>query len=481
MTLGKCTRIFSAEPESWLTTGIPSGIYQKCFNCWQLSGKNPVFTSPLDFCRIQWAFFIHPLTKKEETSMSFEAFNLHSTITAGVKALGYTSPTPIQREAIPAVMSGRDVMGLAQTGTGKTAAFGLPILHRLLPGPKGRVRALILGPTRELTEQTHMAFGGMGRSTRLRSAAIYGGVGMQPQLDALRRGVDIVAACPGRLLDHLRRKTIDLSRVEVLVLDEADQMFDMGFLPEIRKIVKQLPRSRQNLLFSATMPPDIKSLADEILRDPLRVQIGRTAPAASVAHTFYPVATRAKDALLRKILDSTTTRAVLVFTRTKRRSKNLARLLEESGYEAAALHGDLSQNNRRKAMEGFRSGQYKILVATDVAARGIDVSGISHVINYDIPDTVDAYTHRIGRTGRASETGDAFTFVCQEDQGLLRAITRLLGNQDKYRMMERFGGPDSIQEPAQARMRVPARRHPAPRSFSAKPRPRGARCGSCSA
>jgi len=402
--------------------------------------------------------------------MSFETFHLHSSITAGLKTLGFSIPTAIQREAIPAVMAGRNVMGLAQTGTGKTAAFGLPILNRLLAGPQGKVRALILAPTRELTEQTHKAIGGMGRGTRLRSAAIYGGVGMQPQFDALRRGVDIVAACPGRLLDHIRRKTIDLSRVEALVLDEADQMFDMGFLPDIRKIVKHLPRTRQNLLFSATMPPDIKSLADEILHDPVRVQIGHTAPVESVAHTFYPVATRSKDALLRKILDTTPTSAVLVFTRTKRRSKNLARVLEESGYDATALHGNLSQSNRRKAMEGFRCGRYKILVATDVAARGIDVRGISHVINYDIPDTVDAYTHRIGRTGRASETGDAFTFVCQEDQGLLRSITRLLGNRDKYRVMERFGGADPVQAGAQARVRVADRRYTGPRSFSARPR-----------
>jgi ATP-dependent RNA helicase RhlE len=402
--------------------------------------------------------------------MSFELFNLHASIVAGVKALGYATPTPIQREAIPLVMEGRDVMGLAQTGTGKTAAFVLPILQRLLAGQPGKVRALILGPTRELTEQTHTAIGRMGRITRTRSAAVYGGVGMQPQLDALRRGVDIVSACPGRLLDHIRRGTIDLSRVEVLVLDEADQMFDMGFLPEIRKILKHLPRTRQTLLFSATMPPDIKSLADEILRNPVRVQIGHTAPAASVAHTFYPVGAGSKDALLKSILGKTPTGAVLVFTRTKRRSKNLARLLEEAGFEAAALHGNLSQNNRRKAMDGFRSGRYKILVATDVAARGIDVRGISHVINYDIPDTVDAYTHRIGRTGRACETGDAFTFVCQEDQELLRAITRLLGARDKYRVMERFGGADSSHQGAAARTGTAARCRPAIRSFVAKPR-----------
>jgi ATP-dependent RNA helicase RhlE len=402
--------------------------------------------------------------------MSFEHFNLHSSITAGVKALGYAAPTPIQREAIPPVMEGRDLVGLAQTGTGKTAAFVLPILQRLLAGPQGKVRALILGPTRELTEQTHTAIGQMGRSTRIRSAAVYGGVGMQPQLDALRRGVDMVAACPGRLMDHIRRGTIDLTCVEVLVLDEADRMFDMGFLPEIRKILKYLPRKRQTLLFSATMPSDIRHLADEILHEPVRVQIGPTAPAAGVAHTFYPVATHSKDALLKNILNTTQSRAVLVFTRTKRRSKNLARLLEESGYEAAALHGNLSQNNRRKAMDGFRSGRYKILVATDVAARGIDVRGVSHVINYDIPDTVDAYTHRIGRTGRACETGDAFTFVCHEDQGLLRAITHLLGDRQNYRVMERFGGADRPHAGATARDRAAApSRHPY-RTFSARPR-----------
>jgi superfamily II DNA/RNA helicase len=247
-------------------------------------------------------------------------------------------------------------------------------------------------------------------------------------------------------------------------------MFDMGFLPEIRKILKQLPRARQTLLFSATMPPDIKRLADEILRNPVRVQIGHTAPAAGVAHTFYPVGTGSKDALLKSILGTTPTSAVLVFTRTKRRSKNLARLLEEAGFEAAALHGNLSQNNRRKAMDGFRSGRYRILVATDVAARGIDVRGISHVINYDIPGTVDAYTHRIGRTGRACETGDAFTFVGHEDQDLMRAITRLLGARDKYRVMERFGGVDSSHRGAAARAGTAAHRRPAIRSLVAKPR-----------
>jgi ATP-dependent RNA helicase RhlE len=384
--------------------------------------------------------------------MSFEIFQLHPSLTAGVKALGYTRPTPIQREAIPPVMQGLDVMGLAQTGTGKTAAFGLPILNRLMASPRGKVRALILGPTRELIEQTHQALGRMAPGAGLARAAVYGGVGIQGQIDALRRGVDIVSACPGRLLDHLRRGTIDLSGVEVLVLDEADQMFDMGFLPEIRRIVSRLPRTRQTLLFSATMPEEIRRLSAEMLRRPVRVELGHTAPAAGVAHTFYPVSLGAKESLLKSILDTTATRAVLVFARTKRRSKNLARMLADCGYEAAALHGNLSQNNRRKAMDGFRSGRFKILVATDVAARGIDVREVSHVINYDIPETVEAYTHRIGRTGRASESGDAFTFVCPEDQGLLAAITRLLGSRDRYRVMERFGGPE---RPAEFREAAP--------------------------
>lgn len=370
--------------------------------------------------------------------MSFEKFNFHEKILAGVEALGYTEPTPIQAQSIPPILAGNDVMGLAQTGTGKTAAFVLPILQRLMQGPRKKVRALIIAPTRELTEQTHKFIGQLGRRTGLRSLSVYGGVNIRPQIIALSRGVGIVSACPGRLLDHIQRRTIDVSHIDVLVLDEADHMFDMGFLPDIKKIVSYLPSQRQTLLFAATMPEEIKALADKVLTDPVLVQIGRRAPVASVAHAFYPVETDRKTDLLKKILNNNEIGPVLVFTRTKIRAMRVAQQLDRSGYNATALHGNLSQNNRQKALDGFGRGRYKILVATDVAARGIDVRGISHVINYDIPDTVDAYTHRIGRTGRASETGDAFTFVTGSDTGPASSIKRVLGNQVKHCVMEGF-------------------------------------------
>ncbi len=399
--------------------------------------------------------------------MNFNRFNLNPTIMAGVQALGYTTPTPIQLEAIPPIMEGKDVIGLAQTGTGKTAAFVLPILQRLMPGRRGGVRALIIAPTRELTEQTLQSTRQLGRKTGLACVSIYGGASMQAQVDALRRGADIVSACPGRLLDHLRRKTITLSKVEVLVLDEADQMLDMGFLPDIRAILKHLPAGRQTLLFSATMPPEINTLARDVLRDPVRVQIGRSAPAETVSHTFCPVETNAKNSLLHHILKTAATGLVLVFTRTKQRSKRVAQQLEASGYEAAALHGNLSQNNRQKAIQGFRAGRYKILVATDIAARGIDVCGVSHVINYDIPATADAYTHRIGRTGRACATGEAITFVSSEDRGLAREIGNLIGGKLKV-LANRVAGaalPAAVPRPSGA----------GPRSFSSYRRPAGGR------
>jgi ATP-dependent RNA helicase RhlE len=382
--------------------------------------------------------------------MNFEQFQLHEKILAGVIASGYTDPTPIQAESIPAIMEGRDVMGLAQTGTGKTAAFVLPILQRLLGGPQGKVRALIIAPTRELTEQTHEAIGQLGCNTKLRSLSIYGGVGIQPQIQALRRGVDIISACPGRLLDHLSRKTVNLSKIEVLVLDEADQMFDMGFLPDIRKIIKQLPAVRQTLLFSATMPDDIRGLAGDILKNPVSFQINHSQPASTVAHTFYPVETQRKNVLLDKILADTKTGPVLVFTRTKIRSKRVAQHLDQSGYKTAALHGNLSQSQRQKALDGFKSGRFKILVATDVAARGIDVRKVSHVINYDIPNTAEAYTHRIGRTGRACETGDAFTFVTCEDKIITRSIDKLLGGNLKYCSLEGFPNISAVLNGASA-------------------------------
>ncbi len=370
--------------------------------------------------------------------MSFSSFKLHPKIDAGVKALGYETPTPIQIQAIPAVLDGKDVMGLAQTGTGKTAAFVLPILQRLLPGPRGRVRSLIITPTRELAEQTHTSIGELGRNTHLRSCAIYGGVSVNAQIKKLQAGVDIVVACPGRLLDHLNQKTIDLARLEVLVVDEADRMFDMGFLPDVRRIVKLLPSKRQTLMFSATMADDIRRLTDEVLRDPVRVKIGHTAPANTVSHALYPVAQHLKTALLMTLLKQTDTESILVFTRTKHRAKRIGQQLEKAGYRAASLQGNLSQNKRQDALDGFRNGSYQILVATDIAARGIDVSSISHVINYDMPDTTDAYTHRIGRTGRAAKTGDAFTFVTSEDEPLVRSIERVLGAKMERRMLKDF-------------------------------------------
>ncbi|HDQ03993.1 MAG TPA: DEAD/DEAH box helicase, partial [Deltaproteobacteria bacterium] len=364
--------------------------------------------------------------------MSFQKFELHEKIQTGVRMLGYQKPTPIQLQAIPPIMEGRDLMGLAQTGTGKTAAFVLPILHRFMEKPLGHVRALIIAPTRELSEQTLEAIKQLGRKTKLRSTAVYGGVSIHNQINRLRGNVEIISACPGRLLDHIERGTIDLSHVEVLVLDEADHMFDMGFLPDVRKIVKHLPKKRQTLLFSATMPDDVRKLAMDLLRNPVNIQIGHTAPVMTVAHRFYPVQMGIKTALLKDILDTTEMESVLVFTRTKSRAKSLALQLDRSGHKVISLHGNLTQQKRKQALDGFRDGRYEIMVATDIAARGIDVTRISHVINYDMPSTADAYTHRIGRTGRAAKTGDAFTFVTGDDMGLAHSLKRILGEKLQY-------------------------------------------------
>jgi ATP-dependent RNA helicase RhlE len=360
--------------------------------------------------------------------MNFQEFDFHPSVAAGVKAAGYTSPTPIQEQSIPSVMAGCDVMGLAQTGTGKTAAFVLPILHRLMQGERGRVRALIVAPTRELAEQINEAITLMGRQTHLKSMTIYGGVPVNSQIEKLKRGVDIIVACPGRLLDHLGQRTIDLTWVEVLVLDEADQMFDMGFLPDIRKILKHIPSQRQTLLFSATMPDDIRKLANDILCQPVTVQAGSTAPPVTVTHALYPVSQHLKTPLLLELLRHSDTESVLIFTRTKHRAKRLGEQLEKAGYKAASLQGNLSQNRRKAALDGFRDGTFQILVATDIAARGIDVSQISHVVNYDIPDTAEAYIHRIGRTGRAARSGDAFTLVTTDDTIMVRTIEKKLNS-----------------------------------------------------
>jgi ATP-dependent RNA helicase RhlE len=376
------------------------------------------------------------MKEKEKEKMSFEKFELHAKVFAGVQAQGYIKPTPIQVESIPPIMEGRDVMGIAQTGTGKTAAFVLPILQRLMQGSRGHVRALIIAPTRELSEQTNKAIGELGLRTQLKSASIYGGVSIQGQIKKLRDKVEIISACPGRLLDHINRGTIDLSKIEVLVLDEADHMFDMGFLPDIRRIVKHLPAQRQTLLFSATMPDDVRALANDLLHNPVNIKIGFTAPVESVTHRFYPVQMESKTALLKDILDNTDTESVLIFTRTKSRARSLARQLDSSGYKVISLHGNLTQQKRQQALDGFRDGRYEIMVATDIAARGIDVTRISHVINYDMPSTADAYTHRIGRTGRASKTGDAFTFVTGQDVVLAHSLKRVLGEKLQYRSVD---------------------------------------------
>ena len=370
--------------------------------------------------------------------MNFKLFNLHPHIEAGIQALGYTTATPIQTQAIPCILQNRDMIGQAQTGTGKTAAFVLPILQRLIGGPRKHVRALILAPTRELAEQTHRVIDQMGHYTKLKSVAIYGGVSQTSQIGTLHNGAEIVVACPGRLIDLMDQGAIDLTRIETLVIDEADRMFDMGFLPDIRKILSRLPRNRQTLLFSATMPEDIRKLAERIMHHPATVQVDDAVPVATVAHALYPVEQHLKPALLMKLLDSAEMQSVLVFTRTKARADRLTKNVKKSGFPAAALHGDLSQSKRQNAINGFRSGKYQVLVATDIAARGIDISQISHVINYDMPDTVDAYTHRIGRTGRASRTGDAFTFVTRQEKAFVWAIEKTLGEHLERRVLEDF-------------------------------------------
>ncbi|HOO45492.1 MAG TPA: DEAD/DEAH box helicase [Deltaproteobacteria bacterium] len=392
--------------------------------------------------------------------MTFEPFNLHPDISAAVAEQGYTSPTPIQENAIPHILKSIDVLGLAQTGTGKTAAFVLPLLNRLIEGPRRKVRALILAPTRELAAQIHEAVTSLGRHTRLRSIAVFGGVSMEPQIRSLSRGVEIIVACPGRLLDHMSRGNIDLSALEILVIDEADRMFDMGFLPDIRRITKQLPRRRQTLLFSATMPDDIRRLSADVLNDAVTVQIDHKKPVANISHVLYPVEQHLKTALLKELLRRTETDSVLIFTRTKHRAKKLAEQLGSAGLKATSLQGNLSQNQRQNAIEGFRNGSYKILVATDIAARGIDVSAITHVINYDMPDTAEAYTHRIGRTGRVSRTGEAFTFVTNQDTSMAYNIECILGAAVEQKTLPGFdyekpgpGNPFQAARPGRQRRR----------------------------
>jgi ATP-dependent RNA helicase RhlE len=370
--------------------------------------------------------------------VNFNSFDVNPTLLANIRALGYETPTPIQIQTIPAILEGKDVMGLAQTGTGKTLAFVLPILQILMRRPRPGVRALIIAPTRELAQQIHEAITELAKGTKLHSVTVYGGVSVNPQIKSLARGVEIIVACPGRLLDHLKQYGLKLQQLEVLVLDEADQMFDMGFLPDIHKIIKQLPKQRQTLLFSATMPDAINVLTREVLHNPVKVKIGHSAPATSVKQALFPVPQHLKTELLIQILNKTPKESVLVFTRTKHTAKKVALKLEQAGFRATSLQGNLSQNKRQSAMNGFRDGTLQILVATDIAARGIDVASISHVINYDIPSTVEAYIHRIGRTGRAAKEGEAFTLITPDNMAEVRAIERVLGRKIEQRELKEF-------------------------------------------
>lgn len=346
---------------------------------------------------------------------------------SGIKYAGYETATPIQQAAIPAALRGRDIIGTAQTGTGKTAAFVLPILNKLLDSPRGMPRALIVTPTRELAEQIHQVVRALSAGTKLKSATIYGGVGANRQIKALREGVDILVATPGRLLDLMQQRYAKLERIEILVLDEADRMFDMGFLPDVRRIIKAVPVQRQTMLFSATFPAEVEQLAAQSLRDPQRISMGLSRPAHTVTHALYPVPSHLKSALLLILLKQTATESVLVFTRTKHRAEKVARQIAHAGFRVTSLHSNRTQGQREQALRGFKTGHFQIMVATDIAARGLDVESISHVINYDMPDTADAYIHRIGRTGRAQRTGDAFTLITPEDNDMIRSLERIMG------------------------------------------------------
>jgi len=370
--------------------------------------------------------------------MSFKLFHFEKRILRKIEALEYMHPTPIQQKSIPPILQGKDVMGLAQTGTGKTAAFVLPILQKLLDGPRKKIRSLIIAPTRELVEQINAFISFFSKQTNLRSLAVYGGVNSHKQIMALRMGVEIIVACPGRLLDHLQQSAINLKHLEILVLDEADHMFDMGFLPDIKKILSYIPVKRQTLLFAATMPLSLKKLAYTILKDPCLIEIDFTSPLKSITHFMFPVKQHLKTSLLLEILENMIIGSILIFTRTKHRARNLGEKLSQKGYSAISLQGNLSQSRRQAALDGFRNGSFQIMVATDIAARGIDVSKITHVINYDIPDTSEAYTHRIGRTGRAKNIGEAFTFVTNDDLKIMNTLERNVGVELKCRVIDGF-------------------------------------------
>ncbi len=376
------------------------------------------------------------------TTTRFADLGLADAVLRGAQATGYTAPTPVQERAIPIVLTGKDLIGSAQTGTGKTAAFALPILSLLGQHKAGPPRVLVLEPTRELAMQVEEAFRDYGRFMNIHAAAFYGGVGYGKQRDDLKRGVDVMIATPGRLLDYLQQKETSLSQVEILVLDEVDRMLDMGFLPDVRRLVERCPprEKRQTLFFSATLPPEIERLTGWALRpNPEIVEVGeRRSPAETVAHAFYPVASAQKFDLLTALLEKTQYRSVLVFARTKHGSDRIAKKLKYGGHSVAVLHGNRSQNQRIEALAGFKSGKYEVMVATDIAARGLDVAGITHVINYDIPTNPEDYVHRIGRTGRAQREGDAFTLITPEDAEAARDVEKYLGEPVERQQVEGF-------------------------------------------
>ncbi len=408
--------------------------------------------------------------------MNFEQFNLDSRLMVGIKKAGYETATPIQEAAIPAALRGRDIIGTAQTGTGKTAAFVLPILHRLLfDGPRNVTRVVIVTPTRELAEQIHDVVKALSAGTKLRSATIYGGVGPAPQVKALRDGAEILIVCPGRFLDLVNQGHARLAKVETLVLDEADRMFDMGFLPDVKRIIKALPVQRQTMLFSATFPSEVELLAGSSLKNPQKIAMGISRPAHTVTHALYPVPPHLKSQLLLALLKKTDTNSVLIFARTKYRAQKVAQQIERAGHKVTSLHGDRSQGQRQSALRGFKDGTHQIMVATDIAARGLDVESISHVINYDMPDTADAYIHRIGRTGRAERTGDAFTLVTGEDSDMIKILERIMGSPLKRETLEDFdytaAAPPKVAGEARGRgapredSRRPPRPAPTPKSY----------------
>jgi len=372
--------------------------------------------------------------------MRFTELELSESLQKGVHALGYENPTPIQIQAIPPAMSGRDVVGCAQTGTGKTAAFVLPALEHLLRNPTEtkNPRVLILTPTRELCIQVAEEARELANHTSLHIVTVYGGAKMRQQIDRLRRGADIVVATPGRLMDHMRRRNVQLSDVQILVLDEADRMLDMGFLPDIEHIIYDTPRQRQTMLFSATMPPQISALARQFQRDPVRIDIDTARPPEAIQQALYPVPKHLKVPLLMAILKRMDVESMLVFTRTKREADIVTRQLDEAGISVACIHGDFRQKARLAALEGFRSGKHQVLVATNVAARGLDVEGISHVINYDVPDEAENYVHRIGRTARLDADGDAITLVTPDDEKLVQHIEYLLGSKIERKTLPGF-------------------------------------------